>query len=53
MIFLMSSGSLAQVRLPMRGPSFNSLKLWQKMSPSLPACSLVSATMGPIGASLG
>ena len=36
-----------QVRVPTSGPSFISLKLCEKMSPSEPACSLVSATTGP------
>ena len=42
-----------QVRLPTSGPSFSSLNVWLKMSPSEPACSLVSATIGPRGDSVG
>ena len=42
-----------QVRVPTSGPIFISLKLCEKMSPSEPACSLVSATTGPSGASSG
>ena len=42
-----------QVRLPMSGPIFITLKQCEKMSPSEPACSLVSATMGPNAESAG
>ena len=35
------------VRFPIKGPSFINLKPCEKMSPSEPAYSLVSATIGP------
>jgi len=38
-----------QVRLPISVPSCMSLKQWLKMSPSEPASSSVTATMGPGG----
>src|SRR2546423_12167262 len=41
------------VRLPTTGPRPSSLKQWVKMSPSDPACSLVTATSGPAGESAG
>src|SRR5436190_519475 len=41
------------VRMPTSGPIFISLTLCEKMSPSEPACSLVSVTTGPATASSG
>jgi len=43
----------AHVRFPISGPSRYCLKLWEKMSPSEPECSLVSPTTGPAGDSIG
>ena len=39
--------------MPTSGPIFISLTLCEKMSPSEPACSLVSVTTGPATASSG
>ena len=43
----------AQVLRPISGPAFFILKVWENMSPSDPANSLVSATIGPAGHSRG
>jgi hypothetical protein len=43
----------APVRVPTSGPIFISLTLCEKMSPSEPACSLVSVTTAPATASSG